>query len=396
MSRTAHGRYTPPSRGKRVRNGMLAVGAAVISSGLTMGLEAGASPPKAPVMSTKTFYACIEGGEIIGVEAMPFTPQFCATDPGQVLTQITGPQGAQGVQGTQGFQGTTGATGATGVQGAQGSQGNQGSQGLTGSQGSTGSQGTQGSQRTTCDQGAQGFQGPSGAQGFQGNQGFRGAQGNQGNQGTQGNQGFQGFIGAQGAQGFQGFTGVQGAQGFQGFRGVQGFQGTQGFQGNQGFQGTTGVQGTQGFQGNQGLQGVGGNAAEFFAVMPPDNAATVAAGAAVAFPENGSNTGASIVRLTSSLFQLSNIGTYEVSFQVSVTEAGQLQLDLNSFPLGFTVVGRATGTSEIVGQALVTTTTINSTLSVINPSGESTALSVTPFAGGVDPVSASLIIQQIG
>ena len=53
---------------------MLAVGAAVISSGLTMGLEAGASPPKAPVMSTKTFYACIEGGEIIGVEAMLFTP----------------------------------------------------------------------------------------------------------------------------------------------------------------------------------------------------------------------------------------------------------------------------------------------------------------------------------
>ena len=97
MSTTAHGRYTPPSRGRRVRNGMLAVGAAVISSGLTMGLEAGASPPKAPVMSTKTFFACIEDGEIIGVEAMPFTSQFCATRTlGQVLTQITGPQGAPG------------------------------------------------------------------------------------------------------------------------------------------------------------------------------------------------------------------------------------------------------------------------------------------------------------
>ena len=162
---------------------------------------------------------------------------------------------------------------------------------------------------------------------------------------------------------------------------MRGFQGIQGFQGNQGFQGTTGVQGTQGFQGNQGLQGVGGAAAEFFAVMPPDNAATVAAGAAVAFPENGSNTALCVVRLTSSLFQLSNIGTYEVSFQVSVTEAGQLQLDLNSFPLGFTVVGRATGTSKSWGQALVTTTTINSTLSVINPSGESSAFVCHPVGG---------------
>jgi hypothetical protein len=150
---------------------------------------AGASAPKAPVLSTKTFFACIEGGEIIGVEAMPFTAQFCATDPGQVLTQITGPQGFQGAQGSQGVQGTQG------TQGDQGFQGNQGFQGLQGTQGT------------------QGFQGSQGTQGFQGFQGL---------QGTQGTQGFQGTRGFQGAQGFQG---VQGTQGFQGIRGNQGFQG---------------------------------------------------------------------------------------------------------------------------------------------------------------------------
>jgi hypothetical protein len=133
-----------------------------------MGVEEGvsASPPKAPVPSTKTFFACIEGGEIIGVEAVPFTAQFCATDPGQVLTRITGPQGFQGAQGSQGIQGTQG------VQGTQGNQGAQGSQGFQGIQGAQGNQGVQGSQGF---QGFQGFQGAQGNQGVQGNQGFQGA-----------------------------------------------------------------------------------------------------------------------------------------------------------------------------------------------------------------------------
>ena len=53
-------------------------------------------------------------------------------------------------------------------------------------------------------------------------------------------------------------------------------------------------------------------------------------------------------------FNLSAIGTYQVLFQVSVTEAGQLILTLNDAELAYTVVGRATGTSQIVGMALVT------------------------------------------
>ena len=94
-------------------------------------------------------------------------------------------------------------------------------------------------------------------------------------------------------------------------------------------------------------------------------------------------------------FVLPDIGTYRVAFFVSVSEAGQLQLSLNATALPYTVYGRATGTSQIAGEALVATTTTNSVLSVVNPSGNSTALTITPLAGGAQPVAASLIIEQL-
>ena len=89
------------------------------------------------------------------------------------------------------------------------------------------------------------------------------------------------------------------------------------------------------------------------------------------------------------------IGTYHVLFQVSVDEAGQLILTLNAVDLAYTVVGRATGTSQLVGTALVTTTAANSILTVRNPAGNSTALTITPIAGGTRDVSAHLVIMQI-
>jgi hypothetical protein len=136
--------------------------------------------------------------------------------------------------------------------------------------------------------------------------------------------------------------------------------------------------------------------ADFFALMPPNNSATVAVGADVSFPQDGPfSSGSAIARTGASTFNLSNIGTYQVMFQVSVTEPGQLDLTLNSAELSGTVVGRATGTSQIVGMSLVTTTVANSVLTVRNPAGNSTALTITPLAGGTSPVSAHLVITQI-
>ena len=129
--------------------------------------------------------------------------------------------------------------------------------------------------------------------------------------------------------------------------------------------------------------------------MPPDNAATVAPGTDVRFPQDGPNSGFGIARSGPSSFNLAEIGTYQVLFQVSVTEAGQLILTLNGEDLAYTVAGRATGTSQIVGMAIVETTVINSVLTVRNPEGTAAALTITPLAGGTRPVSAHLVITQI-
>jgi hypothetical protein len=129
--------------------------------------------------------------------------------------------------------------------------------------------------------------------------------------------------------------------------------------------------------------------------MPPDNAATVAPNTDVSFPQDGPTSASTITRLGPSSFSLGTIGTYNVSFQVSVSEAGQLILTLNGADLAYTVVGRATGTDQIVGIALVTTTSINSIITVRNPAGNATALTITPLAGGTRPVSCHLVIMQI-
>jgi hypothetical protein len=137
------------------------------------------------------------------------------------------------------------------------------------------------------------------------------------------------------------------------------------------------------------------NFGSFFFLAPPNNAATVGPGTAVQFPQNGPG-GAVITRLSASTFQLANIGTYEVSWQVSVTEPGQLDLRLNGAEQPNTVAGRATGTSQISNDVLITTTSVNSVVSVLNPAGETTALTITPLAGGTNPVSGWLVIKQIG
>lgn len=148
----------------------------------------------------------------------------------------------------------------------------------------------------------------------------------------------------------------------------------------------------------QGATGPAGgvlNYADFYALMPSDNTATVAPGTDVSFPQDGPNSGADISRTSASSFNLGLIGTYQILFQVGVSEAGQLVLTLNGDELDYTVVGRAAGTSQIVGMAIVTTDTINSVLTVRNPAGNATALTITPSAGGTEPVSAHLVITQL-
>lgn len=160
-------------------------------------------------------------------------------------------------------------------------------------------------------------------------------------------------------------------------------------------EGSEGPRGPEGPQGPVGPAGSVLNFADFYALMPPDNAAAVAPGTDVSFPEDGPNSGADIARTGPGAFNLAEIGTYQVFFEVSVDEEGQLILTLNGADLEYTVVGRATGASQIVGMAIVTTTAINSILTVRNPAGNAATLTITPLAGGTRPVSAHLVITQI-
>jgi hypothetical protein len=257
--------------------------------------------------------------------------------------------------------GTVGLTGATGPPGIPGATGATGAKGATGATGATGASGTTG---------ATGVTGPSGATGA---------------------------TGATGVTGPMGVTGPSGAQGATGSTGATGATGPTGALGDTGATGATGAVGATGATGP-----CGGGAldfADFYALMPPDNIETVAIGGDVSFPENGPAMASSgITRTSLSTFNLANIGTYQVMFQVSVNEPGQLVLTLNdgagAVELASTVVGRATGTSQIVGMALVQTTVVNSTLTVRN-AGSPAALTITPKAGGTSPVSAHLVITQI-
>lgn len=205
--------------------------------------------------------------------------------------------------------------------------------------------------------------------------------------------------GPQGPAGPVGPTGPQGPMGPRGFTGAPGPRGPVGPQGPAGETGPAGPQGPAGETGPVGPQGPAGgvlNFADFYALMPPDNAATVAPGTDVSFPQDGPSSGSDISRTGPDSFNLAQIGTYQILFEVSVDEAGQLILTLNGEDLAYTVVGRATGASQIVGMAIVTTTVINSILTVRNPAGTAAALTVTPLAGGTRPVSAHLVITQIG
>lgn len=212
--------------------------------------------------------------------------------------------------------------------------------------------------------------------------GRRGRRGEEGPKGTAGSAGVTGPTGpGTGSTGATGPTGVTGPC----CTGATGPTGTQGRVGESGGPGATGP---------TGLAGVSGDYSLFFALMPGDNTETIAVGAAVEFPQDGPTTGV-ITRTSTSTFNLPAVGTYEVAWQVSIDEPGQLELAIGGAGLPDTVVGRATGTSQIVGDTLITTSVPNSILSVINPLGNSTALTVTPIAGGANAVSATLVIRRL-
>lgn len=180
-----------------------------------------------------------------------------------------------------------------------------------------------------------------------------------------------------------------------GAEGIAGVAGPAGAPGLAGAAGAAGIQGVPGIPGAPGLL----DFSDFYAILGPSQ--TVATGAPVLFPFSGPTNG-TINRqggVSSSVFILPAIGTYLVQFQASIGEGGpgsaQLQLEINGVADPNSVVGRATGTDQVVGKSLVTTTVPNTTLRVLNPSNNTTTLTLTTIAGGPNAVSAHLTIIRL-
>jgi hypothetical protein len=166
-------------------------------------------------------------------------------------------------------------------------------------------------------------------------------------------------------------------------------RGERGERGYTGLTGSTGITGLTGITGPPGQSGIF-SAADFYLITPSP---TIAPGTVINFPIDGPSFGSDIIRIDSSQFNLVSIGIYQVFFQASITEPGQLSVALNNIPVS--IVGRATGPNQIASLSLLQTTTINTILTIINPVGETTALTLTPFAGGINQVSAHLVINRI-
>jgi hypothetical protein len=130
-----------------------------------------------------------------------------------------------------------------------------------------------------------------------------------------------------------------------------------------------------------------------------DNPDSIDPGSAVHFPRPSVNPYGSIQRSASSPFEflLPPNSIFEITFQVTVQNTGELVIVLNGQELSQTVVGKSGG-GFVVGMSIITTPSgSQSTLSINNPS--------TAVAGGIkideatgalsQPLSCHLIIKQL-
>ncbi len=156
-----------------------------------------------------------------------------------------------------------------------------------------------------------------------------------------------------------------------------------------------GPAGPVGPAGPQGIPGGLISYGDFYATMPADNAAPIAAGGDVAFPSTSAISPTGITRAGTSAITLAEAGTYLVSFNATPTEASQLVLTLNGAELPNTVTGTTAAGSELKGTYLITTTIPNSTITLRNPANSATTVTLTPSAGGANPVTAHLVVARV-
>ena len=130
-----------------------------------------------------------------------------------------------------------------------------------------------------------------------------------------------------------------------------------------------------------------------------DNPEPIEPGYAISFPSPDVNPYGTIQRITgsSTQFSLPPDSVFEITFQVTVQNTGELVVVLNGNELLMTVVGKS-GNGAIVGMSIVATPSgSTSTLSINNPSSAvSGGLKIDSATGALTkPLSCHLIIKQI-
>jgi hypothetical protein len=168
--------------------------------------------------------------------------------------------------------------------------------------------------------------------------------------------------------------------------------------------GSTGPTGAAGATGATGAAGAGLalNAAMFFGTTAGtgsdenDYTGTVAVGAAVPFPQNGPSAGVtSVARASGTQFILGATGVYEVSWAVAFLEESQLQVALNGTGVFSTTTLSGAGT-QINSNTVLISATAGDVLTIINPPGNATALTVQTADGSMTHAQApSLVIRRI-
>ena len=133
--------------------------------------------------------------------------------------------------------------------------------------------------------------------------------------------------------------------------------------------GPPGEDGKNGEDGLSGLSGLSGSNAivcfsDFYTIVSAGKPVNVTPGSGIVFDTNGP-TNNIIVRLTSNQFKLPNIGTYEIYFQININENPNLVVVVNGSEINYTKTNTQAG--EIIRTFLITTTIINSIISINNP-----------------------------
>ena len=138
--------------------------------------------------------------------------------------------------------------------------------------------------------------------------------------------------------------------------------------------------------------GVNGNFAELYALMPGDNAAPVAANSPISFP-NVKVLTAGMTTVGGNTIVLNAAGLWRIDAQVSISEAAQIAVAVNGAADMTTVVGRATGVSQLVISTVISSPAPGTAVQIWAIGGA--GYTITPLAGGAQPVSATFRAQRL-